>query len=310
MPSAVCRKPIVSVIIVSYNTRDLTLTCLKHLYASTGIKASQIEVVVVDNHSSDGTVAAITKSYPNVRLIVNQNNMGFGRGNNQGVAASRGKYLLLLNTDAYLDHDTLSLLIQALESSPQVLAVGPRYFYQDGSFQQSVGYFPSLARLAGWMWGLDKLPLIKSLFSTPYHVCDPAWYHRARPVDWLMGACVLLKHQDYLQVAGFDEKIFMYAEEVEFFLRLTRQSRRHCYFVPSARIIHLGSASTKKALATRLLHELQGIEYIYAKHFPQLLWIIRFIVYTGVIMRIALFSLIPHRADAVLEYKKYFKNTT
>ncbi len=299
-------KPFVSVIIVSYNTRDLTLTCLKHVFATTGFKSEELEVIVVDNHSSDGTVAAIKSKYPQVKIVASRANLGFGAGNNLGAKQAQGEYLLLLNTDAYLSATTLSSLVKTIQSNDQISAVGPGFHYEDGSFQQSAGYFPTPWAVVGWMWGFDKLPLIKYLFASPYHLYDARWYTHSRPVDWLMGACVLLKRADFLRVGGFDESIFMYAEEIELFQRLAETTGRSAYFVSASSIVHLGSASTKKSSATRLLNELKGIEYIYRKHSPALLWIIRIIIYTGVTMRIAIFSLIPSRRQAVLEYKKYF----
>jgi hypothetical protein len=215
----------VSVIIVSYNTRDLTLTCLKHVYTTTGLKSEELEVIVVDNHSSDGTVAAIKSKYPQVKIVASRANLGFGAGNNLGAKQAQGEYLLLLNTDAYLSATTLSRLVKTIQSNDQISAVGPGYHYEDGSFQQSAGYFPTPWAVVGWMWGFDKLPLIKYLFASPYHLYDARWYVYSRPVDWLMGACVLLKRADFLRVGGFDENFYV-REEVELFQRLSQTTGR------------------------------------------------------------------------------------
>jgi len=128
-----------------------------------------------------------------------------------------------------------------------------------------------------------------------------------------MGACVLFRKDEFLVAGGFDDKMFMYAEEVELYRRLldpkvqkSLPRRRRVYFTPKTKVVHIGGVSTKKANAYRLTYELQGIEYIYQKHYPHLLWFIRLVINVGVVMRLAIFSLIPSRRDTLVEYKKYF----
>lgn len=300
-------KPIVSVVIVSFNTRALTVKCIKSVYVSRGFKPGQIEVIVVDNHSQDDTTAYLKANFPRVRLIINQTNLGFGAGNNQGAAIAQGQYLLLLNTDAFLLPDSLRTLIEIMEKHADVVSVGPQLRYPDASLQSSGGYFPTPLRVLAWMWWLDKLPLIKQFFPKPYHVLDLAWYQKPQSPDWLMGACILLRTLDFLQIGGFDEQIFMYAEEVEFYLRLKDRPGKKLSFTPKTSVVHLGSASTKRASASRLVGELKGITYIYSKHYPHSLWFIRFVIYTGVVLRLIVFGLMPSRHEAVLEYKKFFR---
>jgi GT2 family glycosyltransferase len=301
-------KPLISVIIVSYNTFKLTKKCVEQVYASKALKDSDLEVILVDNNSDDSTVEYFKKNQAQVTLIPNKTNLGFGAGNNQGAKVARGEYLLFLNTDAFLRPNTLSILLTELQKDDSILAVGPKYHYKDGSFQQSFGYFPSLSRLIGWMWWLDKLPLIKLAFAKPYHAFDPKHYEVSRRVDWLMGACILMRKADFDKVHGFDEQIFMYAEEVELFLRLSKSTHKSVLYTPATSITHLGSASTKQAMAMRLVRELEGIKYIYAHHFKSQLWLARFILYTGVIIRLFIFTYISKRPEAVLEYKKYLSN--
>lgn len=299
----------VSVIIVSHNTRALTVKSLKSVYASRGFRPGEIEVILVDNNSTDDTVAYLRQNLPRVKLIVNQTNRGFGGGNNQGAKLAQGKYLLLLNTDAFLGQDSLLTLVNILEKDQNLSSAGPQYRYADGSLQPSAGYSPTPLRVLAWMWWLDKLPLLKYFFNTPYHIYDPAWYKQAHYPDWLMGACVLFRRDEFLASGGFDEKIFMYAEEVELYRRLHASTGKKNYFTPKTKIVHLGSASTKKANAFRLTYELKGIEYIYTKHYPHLYWFIKFVIVTGVLMRILLYTVIPSRHDALQEYWHYFGKT-
>lgn len=301
-------KPLVSVIVVSYNTRDYTVKSMESALKSKGFNDGEIEVIMVDNNSPDDTVAYTKKHLPQVRVIANSDNRGFGGGNNQGAEIAKGKYLLLLNPDAFLEKDSLRIMVDIMEEREDIVSVGPQLRFADGSMQQSAGYLPTPLRVMAWMWWLDKLPLIKKLFPTPYHVFDLDWHKKDHYPQWLMGACVLFRRAEFLSAGGFDDKIFMYAEEVELYRRLNESLGKKVFLTTKTKVIHVGSVSTKKANAYRLTYELQGIQYIYRKHYPNLAWFINFVIYTGVIMRIILFSLIPSRRDTVLEYKKLFKN--
>lgn len=299
-------KPKVSVIIVSYNTRPLTVKSIKSVFASKGFTNDELEVILVDNHSSDDTVSFIKKHLPAVKLIVNRQNKGFGGGNNQGVKRASGEYILLLNTDAFLAPDSLQILVNELNKRTDVVSVGPQLRYADGRIQFSGGYLPTPLRVIAWMFWWDKLPLIKKLFPTPYHVFDPAWHTQTQYPEWLMGACVMFRKEEFLAAGGFDEQIFMYAEEVELYRRLKEILGKKVLFTPKTQVVHLGRASSNKANAFVLTHELKGIEYIYRKHYPHLLWFIKLVIFKGVLLRLLVFSLIPSRREAVKEYQSYF----
>lgn len=300
-------KPLVSVIIVSYNTRDYTVKSMRSALKSKGFKAVEIEVILIDNNSPDDTVSYTRKHLPSVKVIANSDNRGFGGGNNQGAQLAQGKYLLLLNPDAFLSPDSLRIMMDILVKNENIVSVGPQLRYEGGAMQQSAGFLPTPLRVMAWMWWLDKLPLIKKLFPTPYHVFDLDWHKRDHDPEWLMGACIMFRKTEFLTAGGFDDQIFMYAEEVELYRRLKESLGKRVHFTTKTKVTHIGSVSTKKANAYRLSYELQGIEYIYAKHYPHLLWFIRFVIYTGVLMRLLLFSLIPSRRDTLVEYKKFFQ---
>ena len=297
---------LVSIIIVSYNTANLTVKCVKHALASSGIDKDQLEIIVVDNNSSDNTVSLLKKSYPDIKVISSPKNLGFGGGNNLGVKSALGEYLLLLNTDAFLNTDSLSKLVTVLDKNKSILAVAPKLIYEDGQLQQSVGYFPTLSRVVGWMWGLDKLPVIKSLFPKPYHFYDLSKYDKDLTPDWLMGACVLLRKGTYLSVAGFDEKIFMYGEEVELFYRLKlAYPSKYPRFLHSVSAVHLGSASSDVMENNRLISELNGVITFYQKHFPNLVSPLRWVINLGVYLRIIAFSLLKDKRVLTRPYLKF-----
>ena len=301
--------PLVTVIVVSYNTRDYTVKAMETALNSKGFKPGEIEVIMIDNNSPDDSVAFTKKNLPEVRVIANKENRGFGGGNNEGADLAKGKYLLLLNPDAFLEPDSLRIMVDIMERRQDVVSVGPQLRFADGSMQQSCGYLPTPLRVMAWMWWLDKIPVVKQLFSTPYHVFDLDWHKKDHYPEWLMGACIMFRKDEFQTANGFDDKIFMYAEEVELYRRLKESLGKKVFFTTKTKVVHVGSVSTKKANAYRLAYELQGILYIYEKHYPNLLWFIKFVINSGVLMRMVIFSLIPSRRETLVEYKKFWNRS-
>lgn len=296
--------PLVSVIIISFNTADLTLKSISCVKKSKQFKKNEIEIIVVDNASSDTSVSQVKEKYPQVKIIKNLKNVGFGLANNQAIKASKAKFILLLNSDAFVNPDTIKTLLQELAENNNIIAVAPQLLNRDGSIQHSAGYLPTLKRVIAWMFCLDRLPLLSDLIK-PYHISKTSWYKQNRSPDWVIGACVLLRKSELARVGGFDESIFMYAEEVELFLRLKKKFKKRILFTPDAVATHLGSQSTKKTKTSRLTQELKGIEYIYHKHWPYLVVPARLSMLLGVTIRILLFQFIPSKKNAYEEYKKY-----
>lgn len=300
-------KPIVSVILVSYNTESVTLQSVESIIKSQGFKPGEIEIILVDNNSSDETVSSVRKQYPKVKIISNTRNQGYGIANNQGVKKATGEFVLLLNTDAFLLPNSLSLLLSELQADPNLLALAPKLVYPNGQTQQSCGYFPTPMRLKGWLLGLDKLPLLKTLFPTPYHYYDLSRYKGELTPDWVMGACVLLRKADFEAVGGFDSQIFMYAEEVELFLRLKHSfPQKKVKLTTKTSVIHLGSYSSQKEGTSRLLLEFEGILKLYKKHYPSYFGLAKTLIILGVVLRMIIYSFLPTRRQTALEYRQYF----
>ncbi|MER3457620.1 MAG: glycosyltransferase family 2 protein, partial [Chloroflexota bacterium] len=225
-----------SIIIVNWNTRDLLAACLESIERSlssddgAGMKL-QAEIIVVDNGSTDGTVEMLRRDYPDVRLIENRHNVGFARANNQGLAASRGRYLLLLNTDAFLRGPALARLVRFMEEHPEAGVVGPRLYFGDGTLQHSCYAFPTLATEFYGAVGLDRLFPRSRLFGR-YRL--GYWDMRdVREVDVVMGACLMARREVFEQIGGLDERFFMYSEEVDWCYR-ARQAGWRIYYVPQA----------------------------------------------------------------------------
>lgn len=250
-----------SVIILSYNTKDITLECLKRL----GKPEKGLEVIVVDNKSSDGSAEAIKNNFPEARLVANKENLGFAQGNNQAMKIAKGDWLLLLNSDAYVSPNCLEKAKEFIQRHPDADMAGCKILNPDGSIQPSWGYFPTLRRLALFMSLVDNLPLIRKWID-PIHVRDISRYNEEREVDWVMGAWVMLKKEVFEKTKGFDPNYFMYGEEMEWMYR-AKQMGFKIWYTPTASCIHLGGASTK-SLGKAFSSEMKGYLYWWKKHYP------------------------------------------
>jgi GT2 family glycosyltransferase len=251
--------PTISIIIVSYNTRKMTLDCLRALYTDLGDMAA--EVFLVDNASSDGSVEAVVDAFPQVEVIANRENIGFGAANNQALARARGEFVLLLNSDAFLAPGALSALRAVLRREPEVAAVGPRLLNGDGSLQVSCYRFPSPARV--WY----ENTWLSAAFSEHPDIGDyRRWQHDSeRDVDWVIGACLLVRRSVYEQIGGFDEAFHMYAEETDWQKRM-RDHGWAIRFTPAAQATHVGGASGAAEKARINRHVFESLDYYEYKH--------------------------------------------
>ncbi len=253
------QRPEVSVVIVSYNTRAMTLRCLQTLLD--GLGGLRAEVWVVDNASTDGSADAIRDAFPRVRLIANATNAGFGKANNQAMRAACGEFLLLLNSDAFPEPGAIAQLVEYARAQPRVGVVGPRLNNADGSMQVSCHRFPSPAR--SW---LENLGLTKVFARDPWLGDYSWWAHDTeREVDFAIGACLLVRCEVYETVGGFDERFFMYAEEADW------QKRIHAAgwtvsFTPTARVTHLAGASGAAEKVRINQHFFESLDHYIRKH--------------------------------------------
>ena len=261
--------PTLSVVIVSYNTRELTLRCLRELTAHLNAEKLSHEIWVVDNGSKDDSARAIRDEFPGAHLIAQPENIGFGPANNLAFERARGRFLLLLNSDAFVHAGTLSALTEFLDEpeNTRVGAVGPQLRNADGSLQKSCWKFPSPART--WMEALGAAQIIST---------HPRWgdYYRwahdeKRSVDFIIGACLLVRRAVFEQVGGFDPEFFLYAEESDWQKRM-RAARWDVVLVPQAQVTHLGGASGAGEKARVSLLFWQGQERYILKHFGRTGW--------------------------------------
>lgn len=235
-------RPDLSVIIVSWNVRDLLLRCLQSVYQeeSAGLR---LEVFVVDNASRDGTVEAVKERFPAVSLIANQHNLGFVKANNQALAQARGRHLLLLNPDTEVRPGALATLVATLDAHAEVGAVGPRLVFGDGSPQSSRRRFPTLATALVESTALQRL-FGGSRLLRDFYVADRS-DEEEQNVDWLVGACVMVRREAAEEVGYLDPRFFMYSEELDWCRRLRRAGWQVRY-VPGAVVVHHEARSSEQ----------------------------------------------------------------
>ena len=235
--------PLVSALIINWNTRALLVEAIDSIYATA--PAVPLEIIVVDNASSDGSCEYLAAHYHSVQLIRNTENVGFARANNQAARAAGGKYLLLLNSDACMLPGALSAMINLAESNPNLSAVGPQLRNPDGSFQFSYADFPTLGREF-----LVLSTLGRRIFGSHYPSHPEEEAQGPKKVDYVNGACMLIPREVYLQVGGLPEQYFMYAEEVDFCYSI-QNGGGEVWYHPGARVMHHGSASSQNRLPAR-----------------------------------------------------------
>jgi N-acetylglucosaminyl-diphospho-decaprenol L-rhamnosyltransferase len=230
-----------SIILVTWNTRELLAACLAALPAA--VEPLQVETWVVDNASSDGTVEMVRDQFPEVRVIANSENRGWAGGNNQALRCSTGRHLLLLNADTEPHPGSLARLVRFLDEHPDAGACGPMLLLPDGSIQGNGRVFPTFWKefldvsglrhlaLAAYSrrfgWGRDDLTVLAE-------------------VDEVSGSCLMARRAAIEQIGLLDERFFMYYDEVDWCRRMKREGWR-VFYVPEARVVHHVAASAKQA---------------------------------------------------------------
>ncbi len=246
-----------SVVILSYNTRELTLDCLAHF--AEPILDRGWQVILVDNGSTDGTAEAVAARFPRVQLIPSPENRGYAAGNNRGLRQARGEVVILLNSDVQTTPEALQALVDYLAAHPDVAAVSAGLRTPDGQPQAfAFGDEPRPSYLL--RRGLGRL-----LGRAPLH--DWAVDHPV-DVDWVSGACLAVRRAALAQVGLLDEGFFLYFEDVDWCLRMRRAGWRVVYH-PGIPVVHLGGASEPgRSAANRLYY--QSMARFYRKHYGRL----------------------------------------
>lgn len=226
-----------SVIIVNFNTGYLLAEMFCALRAAAG--RFDLNCVLIDNASNDGSVELIKRDFADCGLIVNQVNVGFGRANNQALHLAEGRYVLLLNTDAFVSPDTLDKTVAYMDAHPRCGILGVKLVGRDGQLQPSARYFPTPWNLFLQRTGLNRF------FKGVRMVDDMAWDHASvRQCDWVPGCYYLVRKEVIDQVGLFDPRYFLYYEEVDHCLAAKRAGWE-VVFYPDTTVIHIGGESAR-----------------------------------------------------------------
>jgi len=251
-----------SVVILCWNDLKVISNCLQSIF--TGTRSVAFEVIISDNGSTDGSSDFIRKNYPTVRIIENQANLGFAKGNNAGIAASRGEYVLILNPDTIVHHGTLRRLVEFADVHPEAGGFGCRVLNPDGSYQESARPFPSIRGY--WVAALYLRPLayISDAFIPDIYT---GWRgDTERVVDWQSGCCVMFRGKLLQELGGFDEQFFYHYEEVDL-CRRVRNAGYPLIFTPAATITHLGGQSVSRFPLRFALEKYRSRYRYFYKHF-------------------------------------------
>lgn len=249
-----------TIVVVSYNTRRLTLACLRSVFErTTGIL---IKVVVADNASSDGSVAAIEAEFPHIEVIELTENVGFARANNLAIESAQGRYILLLNSDTVVLGDVIERSVQYMDIHADVGVLGCRVLNTDHSVQRTCFLEPSLLNTALLMTGLDRLPW-------------PRFFGRQRMADWqrdserdvevVTGCYMMVREIAFRQIGLLDETFFFCGEETDWCRRF-RVAGWVVRFAPVGEIIHVGNASGRRHGYRRDLLLTTGLVRFHLKH--------------------------------------------
>jgi GT2 family glycosyltransferase len=244
----------VSAIVVTYNGMPWIERCLESI--------RDYETIVVDHGSTDGTLDLVRERFSEAKLI-EQENRGFGVGYNRGMRASEADYYLLLNSDAWVLGDAVERLVRFADANPRAAVVGPRLRNPDGTLQRSVRGFPTLWRLSTEYLFLRKLAPRSRALNAFY--AGDFQHDRVLDADFLMAACLLVRRKATAEVGLFNERYFMFSEEVDWCYRF-RQAGWRVVFFPEAEAVHVGGASWKKEFDPMFREQVRGHLRFLADH--------------------------------------------
>lgn len=291
--------PLFSIIVVSFNTKDITINCLNSIYQHT--KGIPFEIVLVENGSTDGSVMALkkyAKSKANIRFIDLKKNLGFGLGNNAGADVATGEYLVLLNSDTLFTYNILKNIAQKITKLKNLGVYSCKLLNSDLTTQGSGGYFPTLFNVFAWQFFIDDLPFVGKKIKS-FHPQIKSYNDKTK-LEWVTGAFVVIPRVLFDRAGGFDKNIFMYTEEMELMYRISQMGYAS-YYDNSNSLIHLGGSSGGSFLA--LTSEIRYMIYFFKKHKPK--WqlpFVKLIFFVGSLLRLLIFGIIKQDAKARRAY--------
>lgn len=277
-----------TVIILNYNTKILLENCLKSIYSKKWMH--KIEVVVVDNCSTDGSVPLVKNNFPQVTILESGKNLGFTGGNNLGLKKVKSKYVLLLNSDTLVQDHSLDNLIDFMDTSSYGIA-SCRLTDGGGGWQPNAGELPTLLPMFAWISGLDDI-LRKFFPLSSYQARDISYYNNNKEVGWVSGSVMMIRDEVLKKIGFLDENIFMYGEDVEYCLRAKKNGFK-VGWTDRSEIIHLGGKSSPYPKFSQWKGEFRGLLYIYRKYYGFLAALaLRVLIYIFVTLRAVAFFIL------------------
>jgi N-acetylglucosaminyl-diphospho-decaprenol L-rhamnosyltransferase len=251
--------PDVSIIILSWNVRDLLQRCLSSLPLSD----PDVEIIVVDAASSDSSAEMVRTEFPDVKLIASAENLGYTRGNNLALREASGRYLLILNPDTEVGGDAIPKMIEYMDAHPRVGVLGPQLLKPGHMVQSTRRRFPTLA--TGFFESTWLQPLAPQRLLDRYYIRELT-DDTISEVDWVVGAALLVRHEAYGQVGGFDEGFFMYSEEMDWCRRMKAAGWQVIYFPPARITHHEAKSSEQVPAATHIRFNASKVRYFRKYH--------------------------------------------
>ncbi|MCE7985811.1 MAG: glycosyltransferase family 2 protein [Caldilinea sp. CFX5] len=282
--------PDLAIVLVCWNNKSYLKACLESLYAKP--MHCRFDVIVVDNGSTDGSQQMIATEFPAVRLQQNTENVGLGKASNQGIVATSGRYVLLLNNDTLVNGPALDALVAFLDNTPQAGAVGGRVLNADGTVQSCYNHFSTL-----WEEFLIATRLSRFIAETYPAVLKA---DTTQQVDWITSACLLLRRRALADIGLLDEAYFIYGDEVDLQYRL-KKAGWQTYYLPLDTIIHFGGRSMNRWSRRKMVY--RGKILFYQKHYgPIRTGVLRSLL-GGLSLAKLLFwvlhSIVPHHREEV-----------
>jgi len=302
-----------SVVVLNFNTSTLLSNCIDSLCKNT--RDIRFEIIVVDNNSTEkGSLKLLEEfeEHPKItKIIRNTKNLGFANGNNLGIKSSKGRYILLLNSDTLIQSNVLGEMISWMDKNTNVGLSSCSLLNKDNTVQGSGGYFPTITRIFAWMLFIDDIPFVDRLIKPfhPVHGKSPFYkgtvqFNRYRKQDWITGAFFLMRSKVIKDVGVLDENYFMYVEDMDYCFR-ARKAGWDVVYNPKWSIVHLGGASSNKEFP--ILSEFKAMKQFYRKYYSDIEYLLLRVAFKiGSVLRMILFGILEGK-EASKSYARAFK---
>ncbi|MBI5343722.1 MAG: glycosyltransferase family 2 protein [Deltaproteobacteria bacterium] len=272
----------ISMIVVSYNTREITKQCLKSIRDN--VRGVSFETICIDNGSDDGTAEMIKKEFPEVVLIESRENLGYAKGNNLGIRRSAGEYVVLLNSDTVILPGAFEGIVKYMEDHPDAGAASPKLLNPDGSIQYCVRTLPDIKTAVFQSLGWHKL-FPNNRITARYYRTNLD-YDKVLSVDSIGTTCYVVRREALEKVGLLDEGFFMYNVDLDFNKRI-KDAGFNIYYLPGSRVMHYGGVSVNRNNVRGLIEQHQGMRLMYKKHYAAKRNIlINYFIYAAIFMRL------------------------